>query len=322
MVRDGGEDHEEGALDQGVRAAAVDWLPVPPGALAAHACRQVFAARGPLHPLSGAGRYVFRPHECESRADALRVPVLDAGTVLPPVPQHARAVPAPFGRYRPSWPRQMASTATRRGAGGRRDDGSGSEGHPSSRRRGVGTHDPWQRLARAVHAAWTSPAARAGGGEVDLHAERQPDGMMLRMTGVATASRSCSTGRRAGTWAASSLRAGESGEPGRDVPPLRSEAACMGNGLPPGPGDLGGGPFVVLDVRCGQRRSTWAWAQARSTTPTATRFRSAPAARLSSSCAARRGRSKTRSTPSAPEPERLRRVEEAGRHEFPLCRHQ
>ena len=43
-------------------------------------------------------------------------------------------------------------------------------------------HDPWQRLARAVHAAWTSPAARAGGGEVDLHAERQPDGTMLRMT--------------------------------------------------------------------------------------------------------------------------------------------
>lgn len=100
QVRDdlsaGGEDHEEGALDQGVRAGATDWLPVPPGALAAHACRQVFAARGPLHPLSQAGRYVFRPHECEARADGLRVPVLDAGTVLPPVPQRARAIPAPF----------------------------------------------------------------------------------------------------------------------------------------------------------------------------------------------------------------------------------
>ena len=44
-------------------------------------------------------------------------------------------------------------------------------------------NDPWQRLARAVHAAWTSPAAGAGGGEVRMHAERQQDGgTLLRMT--------------------------------------------------------------------------------------------------------------------------------------------
>lgn len=38
----------------------------------------------------------------------------------------------------------------------------------------------------AVSAAWNSPAARAGGGEVArVHAERRPGGVLLRLSDVA-----------------------------------------------------------------------------------------------------------------------------------------
>lgn len=47
----------------------------------------------------------------------------------------------------------------------------------------VAAHDPWARLARAVHAAWTGPAAPAGGEEIQIHAKREPGGgARLRMT--------------------------------------------------------------------------------------------------------------------------------------------
>ena len=91
-VGDGAE-HNEGILgDAGLRAGGVDWIPIPAAGIVAHALRQVYASAGPLHPLSQVGRYSFRPHEVESRADGLRVPSLsDAGATAPEAPP--RAIP-------------------------------------------------------------------------------------------------------------------------------------------------------------------------------------------------------------------------------------
>jgi hypothetical protein len=48
-------------------------------------------------------------------------------------------------------------------------------------------HDPVGKLAEAVSAAWNHPAAQAAGGVVArMHAERQPDGVLLRITDAAS----------------------------------------------------------------------------------------------------------------------------------------
>ena len=84
---DEGEEHAEGVLDSGgLRAGGVDWTPIPPGGIEAHALRLVFAALPPLHPLRDIGKYRFRAHEVEARADGLAVPV-DAGVLPAPPPR-------------------------------------------------------------------------------------------------------------------------------------------------------------------------------------------------------------------------------------------
>ena len=85
----GGADHAEGTLDGGgVRAGEVDWTPLPAGGVAAHALREVYRAHGPLHPLAEAGKYTWRAHEVESRADQLEVPTLASiGAEVPEVPR-------------------------------------------------------------------------------------------------------------------------------------------------------------------------------------------------------------------------------------------
>ena len=51
----------------------------------------------------------------------------------------------------------------------------------------VAAHDPLERFASAVSAMWNSPADRTGDrGEVRMHAERRPDGTLLRLTDVAS----------------------------------------------------------------------------------------------------------------------------------------
>ena len=85
----------------GLRADGTDWLPVDAGGLTAHAVRQVFSGYGPGHPLAEVGRYRWRAHEVEARSDELRVPVL-ADAALPPVPERARAVPAPHEMVPPA----------------------------------------------------------------------------------------------------------------------------------------------------------------------------------------------------------------------------
>ena len=48
-----------------------------------------------------------------------------------------------------------------------------------------GIFDPAARFAEAVSAAWNSPAAQAGSrAEVRMHAERRPDGTLLRISDV------------------------------------------------------------------------------------------------------------------------------------------
>src|SRR5215472_10314790 len=82
-------EHGEGVLERGVRADGTDWIPVDPAGVLAHALRLVFASYGRGHLMADIGRYRWRPHEVEARADGLKVPALTAP--LPPVP-----LPAPI----------------------------------------------------------------------------------------------------------------------------------------------------------------------------------------------------------------------------------
>lgn len=83
-----GQEHAEGTLEGGgLRAGDVDWIPIPAGGLEAHALRLVFSGYSAVHPLAQAGKYQWRPHEVEARADQLRVPSLkDAGASAAPAP--------------------------------------------------------------------------------------------------------------------------------------------------------------------------------------------------------------------------------------------
>jgi hypothetical protein len=79
----------------GLRADGTDWTPIPPGGVEAHAVRLVFAGYGPHHQLAALGKYQWRPHEVEARADGLRVPSLkDAGAAAAPAPPRA-VMPGP-----------------------------------------------------------------------------------------------------------------------------------------------------------------------------------------------------------------------------------
>jgi hypothetical protein len=92
-----GAEHDEGVLDgPGLRAESTDWTPAPAAGIVGHSLRQVFGAAGPLHPLAEVGKYAWRPHEVEARADGLKVPTpTDAGAVAPEAPPRvaARATP-------------------------------------------------------------------------------------------------------------------------------------------------------------------------------------------------------------------------------------
>lgn len=120
---DEGQEHDEGTLDgPGVRAGGTDWTPLPPGGVAAHAARTVYAACGPLHPLATVGGRTWRSFEVQSRADGLKVPSLkDAGAVAPQGPppmvmpprlsvaefvEHPEA-PLPGGFYKDPPPRRL-----------------------------------------------------------------------------------------------------------------------------------------------------------------------------------------------------------------------
>jgi hypothetical protein len=96
LVDEHGE-HGEGVLDRaGLRAGDTDWTPVQPGSLEAHALRLVFDAYSPMHPLAGVGKYQWRPHEVEARADGLRVPGLgDVRSGPPPVPPRMPRIDRP-----------------------------------------------------------------------------------------------------------------------------------------------------------------------------------------------------------------------------------
>ena len=82
---DDGTEHGEGVLDgQGLRAGGVDWTPIPGAGVVAHGLRQVYGRESQLHPLAAVGKFTWRAHQVESRADGLKVPVLaDAGAVAP-----------------------------------------------------------------------------------------------------------------------------------------------------------------------------------------------------------------------------------------------
>ena len=101
---DEGQEHAEGTLDgPGLRAGAVDWLPVPGAGIVAHALRQVYGRESPLHPLAEVGKFTWRAHEVEHRADGLKVPTLaDAGAVAPEVPPRVIARPAPLADVMPA----------------------------------------------------------------------------------------------------------------------------------------------------------------------------------------------------------------------------
>jgi hypothetical protein len=53
----------------------------------------VFASYGPLHPLAEVGKYTWRSHEVEARADGLKVPALTSAVPAAPV-----AAPIPADR--------------------------------------------------------------------------------------------------------------------------------------------------------------------------------------------------------------------------------
>jgi hypothetical protein len=106
-VRDGladGAEHGEGVLDgPGLRAEGTDWTPAPAAGLVSHGLRLVFGQESLLHPLSQVGRYAWRPHEVEARADGLKVPTLaDAGAVVPEVPPRVIARGAPLSDVLPA----------------------------------------------------------------------------------------------------------------------------------------------------------------------------------------------------------------------------
>jgi hypothetical protein len=74
-----GVEHSEGVLEQGgLRVAGTDWTVLPGGGVVAHALRQVYGQESAMHPLSQVGRYVWRAHQVEHRADGLKLPVLAA----------------------------------------------------------------------------------------------------------------------------------------------------------------------------------------------------------------------------------------------------
>ena len=103
LVDDGAE-HGEGVLDgPGLRAGGTDWTPVPGAGVVAHALRQVYGREGSLHPLAEVGKFTWRPHEVEARADDLRVPSLaDAGAVAPEAPPRAIARGTPLADVLPA----------------------------------------------------------------------------------------------------------------------------------------------------------------------------------------------------------------------------
>jgi hypothetical protein len=80
-----GAEHREGVLEQGgLRLGGRDWTTLPGGGVVAHALRQVYGQESAMHPLSQAGKYVWRAHQVEHRADGLQVPVLDTPAVPAP----------------------------------------------------------------------------------------------------------------------------------------------------------------------------------------------------------------------------------------------
>ena len=84
-------EHAEGVLDgPGLRAGGTDWTPVPARGVVAHALRQVFGRKARC-TAGEVGKYRWRPHEVEHRADGLKVPTLaDAGAVAPEAPRRVR----------------------------------------------------------------------------------------------------------------------------------------------------------------------------------------------------------------------------------------
>jgi hypothetical protein len=92
-----GQEHAEGLLDyavrRGVRCGGVDWIPVDPAGVVAHALREAFASYGRGHPMADMGRYAYRPFEVEARADGLAVPVLKDPPPGPKRPAQARMTP-------------------------------------------------------------------------------------------------------------------------------------------------------------------------------------------------------------------------------------
>lgn len=108
-LADDGDEHDEGVLDgPGLRAEGVDWTPAPAAGLVAHGLRLVFGAAGPLHPLAEVGKFTWRAHEVEARADGLKVPTLaDAGATVPEAPPRVTARATPIADLAP--PRKAPS---------------------------------------------------------------------------------------------------------------------------------------------------------------------------------------------------------------------
>lgn len=104
-----GTEHDEGVLDgQGLRAGGVDWTPIPGAGVVAHALRQVYGTETQLHPLAAVGKFTWRAHQVEARADDLRVPSLaDAGAVASEAPARALARSTPLADVLP--PREAPS---------------------------------------------------------------------------------------------------------------------------------------------------------------------------------------------------------------------
>ena len=81
---------------------------MPAAGVVAHGLRQVFGAAGPLHPLAEVGRFTWRAHEVEARADGLKVPTLaDAGAAVPEAPPRVTARATPLADVVP--PREAPS---------------------------------------------------------------------------------------------------------------------------------------------------------------------------------------------------------------------
>jgi len=175
---DEGQDHAEGVLDAGgLRADGTDWLPVDAGGLTP-------MPRGRCSAATGRG---IRWPRSESTAGALtrwNTGLTGCRCRFWPTRAHlchrsrsARAVPVPLELPPPALARRTASTATRRSAGGRHDDGRGSGRGPRD-----GGQQPLQPGGTAVDSRVRPAARTAVRGEARLHAERRPGGTMLRMT--------------------------------------------------------------------------------------------------------------------------------------------